>query len=170
MVRPSFPFFFCCVLLAARAAIAAEPLFLIDRSLNRNQVVYEANVTTHGWDEDDPIRVYWILHEDEGRVEPLSGIEQSFAYGISVRKQTEQELRFVLKALPKKEITVLQQSPGKFIALTEIAGAQAVIKSIFIKTVGSGIFSSVRYIEVSGHSVSDEQIRVERIVPKKSFG
>ncbi|MCB0416084.1 MAG: DUF4833 domain-containing protein [Bdellovibrionaceae bacterium] len=170
MIRPFNERWLLWILLLGPGAFAVEPLFTIDRSLNRNQVVYEVNLAEGGWDAGDPIRVYWVLQEEDGKIEALSAIEESFAYGVSVRKRDSVEVRFVLKALPKKEITVRRREAGKFVAVTDILGQPAVIKSIFIKTVGSGIFSSVRYVEVTGSSVGGEETLIERFEPKKSFG
>lgn len=109
MIRRRTGFWVLWVVLFAWRAWAAEPLFVIDRSLNRNQVVYELNLSDANGMAENPVRVYWVLHEDNGRVEELSSLEQGFVYGVSIRKQEAEELRFVLKALPKKEIVVLRR-------------------------------------------------------------
>ncbi|MBI9065580.1 MAG: DUF4833 domain-containing protein, partial [Marinilabiliaceae bacterium] len=59
-------------------------LFYIQRSLNENTVIYEANFDDQGLlNKAHPIKVYWILYEEEGAVEELSYLERKFAYGVS---------------------------------------------------------------------------------------
>ena len=55
---------------------SSAPLFVIQRSLNSNEVHYDLNLKGAGIDLVNPISAYWIMNAKEGVREELSGIER----------------------------------------------------------------------------------------------
>ena len=60
-----------------------SPLFVIERSLNRNVVHYDAKLRPDGsLDGEQPVIAYWILSDKDGRRQDLNLIERTKAYGF----------------------------------------------------------------------------------------
>ncbi|MBU4134244.1 DUF4833 domain-containing protein, partial [bacterium] len=69
--------------------ISYQRLFTITRSLNANQVVYEAALDKDGFSIKNPIKVYWIMYGKKGTTtEPLNTIEKKIGYGIAITTVT----------------------------------------------------------------------------------
>lgn len=147
--------------------IAIRPLFSIRRSTNRNEIVYAARSTAEGFDLRRPISVYWIMKEEDGRIESLTALEESWAYGVDVRQVTDREIRFSLAALPEREVSVIRKDK-EIVATMRILGEESAITGIFIQARSGGILPSVDYIEVSGKSRATGQALSERFGEKKT--
>ena len=64
-----------------------ELLFYIQRNLNKNTIIYDANFDKNGFlIEDNPINVYWIEYEKSGQKLELGKIEKIYAYGVKCSK------------------------------------------------------------------------------------
>jgi hypothetical protein len=151
------------LLIALRAMpLAADggckgPLFVIERSVNGNVVVYEAHRLPSGAvDEKRPVQVSWKL--EDGRREELTALERAFAYGVVVRSAGD-GLHFRVRALPGRELT-LSAEGGCPRATTPIAGQRAVLERAFV-TLGSG--TSVRAIDLEGRDAVTGDALKERI-------
>lgn len=148
-----------------------EKLFVIDRSLNSNQLVYTLKRGADGSLADDPVHAYWLMHETGGGIEGLTVFEEAVAYGIHVRNRAKDSVQFSLRALPKRIISARTRTGGtneRIRATTKIMGSECEIESIFIHSVGHGIFSSIKYVEVTGTSVEDGRVCSEKIPPKNA--
>lgn len=137
-------------------------LFTIRRSLNGNQVAYDAALRPDGrFVIEEPIQAYWIL--EKGGTEPLSGPERRRAYGVKVHLATPEAVRFTLKPLPGRVIDVRKEASG-IQATTLIAGERSTIDDIFVESSG-GVVPKVSFVEIKGRSLADGKERRERIVP-----
>ena len=136
-------------------------LFTLERTLNANQVVYEADLS----DRNEPIHPYWNMLAEDGHTEELSRIERSRAYGTEIIEQTPDELKFVIVSFRSHPLTVRidpeTQLPYATIALS---GGEKILKNIFLTVVG-GIFPKVLKIDVSYQDAKDSQILHEFIDP-----
>ena len=60
-----------------------KSLFYIQRSHNKNTIVYDLNVSQDGkLISDAPIHPYWIRYEEGGVLQELSFIQRKYAYGL----------------------------------------------------------------------------------------
>lgn len=157
----------------AALALAGDPkvrstgprLFKIKRSTNANEVIYEARLTDRGFDDHDPINIYWVMKAKNGALEPLTGIERSSAYGVSVRSASASEVVFTLKPLADRPVIArLAHAKGRRArAYTQIAGREAYLDSVFIEVQGSGILARPRAAVLQGRAVDDGTAVTERI-------
>ena len=81
-------------------------LFSIERSLDPNEVIYEINLDRNGkLQESNPIKIYWLKKTNNNKTEPLTLIQQQFAYGIifldSINPH-EKEWSFQFVSYPKR--------------------------------------------------------------------
>jgi len=128
-------------------------LFTIERSKNRNQVVYEARRSGDGFDTKDPIKVYWIMVEKGGKTEGLNAIEKKSAYGISVDSASKDKVVFNLKALKKRTIEAVFDK-GQARAVMTINGEKCYLQSVYIEAKERSLnpIPKVLYIDITGVS------------------
>lgn len=126
------------------------PLFRIERNKNKNVVHYDLRLNAAGRPrEQEPMDVYWRMHEENGQREELTLLERSMAYGCTVRERPrETELVIALAAFDSRLIRV-RADHGQAQALVQIAGHGAVLKHIFVQA-GDGLVPSVDYVELAG--------------------
>ncbi len=128
-------------------------LFVIHRSANENELVYEARLHSDGFDTEDPISIFWIMKTKNDRIEPLTGMERRYAYGVSVTHATTTEVTFSLSALKDRTVT-LKKEGGTIRATLLVSGQACELTGIFIQSKGSGLIPKVDYVEVTGKSLA----------------
>lgn len=145
------------------------PLFVIKRSVNLNEVVYEARLVADGFDSRDPIHIYWKMKARGGAIESLSAIERQRAYGVTLKKVTTSEVVFVLKALPNQRVTVrkkITEGKERILATTAIDGEESEIDHIFVQIEGNGLLPKITFTEIHGRSIKTGSAMSERIAGK----
>ena len=85
----------------------------LQRSTNRNTVVYAANFDPAGMlDPRDPVGVYWRRYEEQGQTRALTLLERQIAYGVRARLGPEPgSFRVNFRAVPGLEMTLRQSAP-----------------------------------------------------------
>ena len=140
------------------------PLFVIERSTNKNIVHYDAQLTAQGrLDPEKPVVVYWEMKEKGGTLQDLNGIERRRAYGFKAEPAKE-DGSITIRLVPQKERPIrLWIRDGKPIAETEISGKKASLKKLFIQTSGKGLIPKVTYMELFGEELAFAQPISEKI-------
>lgn len=141
-------------------------LFLVERSKNRNVVVYEANMEGSNLNSGDPVRVYWIMYEKSGNpTEDLNFLERRSAYGITVQAG-EQEGHFIV-TLPSfsRPIEVYIDENGVAVAVTQVNEGRAKLDRIYIKATDGWGLPKVEYVDVFARNIEDDSEIHERIIP-----
>lgn len=137
-----------------------ERLFHIARSLNRNLVCYDVQLTSNGLDLKHPVHVYWHNRESHpGRETEISTIERKLAYGYNVKKASPTEAIVTLTAYPKRPVRICKRE-GKWVALITIDGHECLLTDIYVKTKTS---ITVDYIELHGKALKDGAAKKEII-------
>jgi hypothetical protein len=135
---------------SAPADSACGPLFVVDRSVNANEVVYEAVRGADGLlDPRKPIRVFWRMKAEDGRETGLNFFERIRAYGVEVTGHPRPDT-FLLKmrAFPGRSI-VLREHGTCAQVVTEIGDRSAILSRVFV-TATKGLFPSVSSVDVFG--------------------
>lgn len=128
-------------------------LFYIQRSLNKNTIIYDANFDKRGLlDIKNPIAVYWIRYDEEGQKMPLRFLEKKLAFGVTCEKliNSEYDYKVTIAAWSKKSIYIKQISPYKVIAYVNIKSTCSVLEHIFIGSDPDGRLNRVEYIDIYG--------------------
>lgn len=149
---------------AERVGAREVRLFVIERSTNANVVAYDARLGDGGFDVRNPISVYWIMHEEGGEREELSGLERRLAFGVRVSRATAEEVSFSLVALPERLITVRLEPEGP-VATVDIRGERVRIERIFVAAKEGSLIPGVEYVEFGGTRLRDGKEAKERIRP-----
>lgn len=139
-------------ILLSPSARAAEcgPLFVIERSVNANVVVYEAVRDAEGrFDPVHPIRAFWLLKARDGRRDALSFLERTLLYGVEASPAADKgTFRFVVRGLRQLRLT-LGLHAGCARAFAKIDGREAILSRVFV--VGRGtLIPKIDSIELDG--------------------
>lgn len=140
-----------------------ERLFHIARSLNRNLVCYDANLTDGSkLDAKEPIKVYWLNREKEpGKTNGLSFIQKKMAYGYKVISQTEQNCTVTLTAYPKRELTICREG-DRFVCHIMIDNRKAILQSLYVKASPNNPLQ-VEYVELQGVTIDSDTPVTEKV-------
>jgi len=149
---------------AARGVADPNRLFVVERSLNANVVVYDAVRDTHGrLDSNDPVKAYWIMNAEHGQREPLNVIERLEAFGFKVARGPHGDVELTVAALKSRPIRV--RVVGRRVeALARIAGGPAVIRKVFVRT-KAGHPTQVESVELYGSRPGTGVAVHERLTP-----
>ena len=151
--------------------ISYQRLFAITRSVNSNQVIYEAALGKNGFYTEAPLKIYWIVYEDGAKTAPLSKLQEKLGYGVTVATSSTVSVVFKVKALPEKPIRVDLISTPEGVrprALIDIRGEGCVIDRIFIESRSAFPLPKVVHIDIEGISLKTGERVTERVKPDQS--
>jgi len=143
-------------------------LFYLQRSHNKNTIVYELNTLADGKvDVKNPIKVSWVRFEEGGRRAELSFIQRR-AFGVKCRLADKSENTFIVQFnnFHKREIRLVKSASGIYNALMKINNETAELEDVYIKAENNaiGLPLSFKYMDVYGISMKDGQQVYERII------
>ncbi len=145
-------------------------LFYLQRSHNKNTIVYELNTLPDGKvDVKNPIHVSWIRFEEAGRRAELSFIQRR-AFGVKCRAADKNDKlgnSFIVQFnnFNKREIRLVKSTSGTYNAFMKINNETAELECVYIKAENNaiGIPISFKYMDVYGISQKSRQQISERI-------
>ncbi|HFE37785.1 MAG TPA: DUF4833 domain-containing protein [Gammaproteobacteria bacterium] len=141
-------------------------LFYLQRSSNSNTIVYEANLAANGQlNSKQPVNVYWLRYNTNGERRGLNFAERNFAYGLNFEPAGNGAYLITLMAYSGRDIKIYVNSAGNAEAETLINNKVARLKRIYIDVSGSGFFSTVNYIELTGIDLLTNKEMTEHFDP-----
>lgn len=144
-----------------------ELLFYIQRNLNTNTIVYDANFDKDGkLNSKQAVKVYWIRYDEQGQTMKLRSMEKMFAYGARSNKVKGKDNEYILKlvAYKDKEFTLTQTAPNKVEVFTNINNRYCKLDHLFIQADNSKFWPVVKYVEIFGFDVENNKEVYEKIV------
>jgi hypothetical protein len=143
-------------------------LFYVQRTHNRNTVIYELNYQANGVvDQKEPLHPLWIRYEEGGVRKELSYM-QNRVYGLNIRCLNKDSYVFHFRSYKKREVYLVRNEKNNhFKAMIKINGKMAVLTSLFICSVNNalGIPSTVKYIDINGVDPATGNSVNERVIP-----
>lgn len=145
----------------------SRPLFVIERSTNKNVVQYDAQLTREGsLDPKEPVVAYWVMLANGGHREELTFLERQLGYGFTIQPDPSgRGYQMILAGDKERGIRVSQES-GKVTAETMIAGRPALLEKLYIDLTDGFGLPKPNYIELFGRDPKSGDDRYEKIVPK----
>ncbi|HEY0609186.1 MAG TPA: DUF4833 domain-containing protein [Chitinophaga sp.] len=142
-------------------------LFYLQRTPNSNTIVYDLNIDKDGkLDADEPVNVYWIRYTEGGTKKGLNFIQRKFAYGIKVKKLSEEKYEIKSVAYDKHPMYLMKSDKGKYQIFTKIGDTMAALSSIWIQIEGGSFWvPNVVYIEMKGIDPATGAEKLERFKP-----
>ena len=134
-------------------AASNNQLFYLQRTSNKNTIVYDLNMINGVPDKTDPVHVYWIRYSEKGQRQELSYIQRNFAYGIkstALANNSGYLLHFV--SYKKYQLYLMKSAAdNKYRVYTTVNSKTVVLNRIFIKLNGGSFWSpKVEYVEIKG--------------------
>jgi len=155
--------------------------FIIERSKNKNVVVYEAKVGSDGKPHaEKPLEVYWqdidpayvAANRKKGKMddrEDLNMIESTMAYGISTKphEKHRHHHRVNCVAIKDKQLVLYQDDHGRCHIRTTINGKEANLVRVYVHSVERMFLPmpKIEYVEFFGFTVDTHEFVVEKVVP-----
>ncbi len=146
-----------------------ERLFYIQRNHNTNTIAYDANFDEKGQlIENNPIEVYWIRYEEDGRKMELRKIEKWYAYGVRCSKPKFDEDFYQVKlvANKKRDFKLFQTKPFEANIHTLINNKMSYLEHMYIEADNSGVWPKVKFIELFGVDIATGEKTYEKIITK----
>jgi hypothetical protein len=147
-----------------------DMLFYLQRSLDINTVIYEANykapVAFGELDPKEPVKIYWKRYTDGGSIAPLLPV-QRLGYGIKAEKVANQVTKITLVAYRKIPI-YLKPVPNdsRYRAHVTIKGKEVILSRVYINIDGgTKLKPNVKYIELAGTYADGGGKVTERLYP-----
>jgi hypothetical protein len=148
--------------------ITEKLLFYVQRTHNRNTVIYELNYLSNGnIDVKEPLHPLWIRYEEGGARKELTFI-QNRVYGLNVKQLDKNTWLIHFRSYNKRVIYLRRNEKNNtYRAMIIINGKTANLTSLFICSVTNslGIPSTVKYIDISGTDPITGAVVQERVMP-----
>ncbi len=140
-------------------------LFHIERSVNKNIVCYDFNLSDGGaLSQKEPIVVYWINREEKpGQRDKLNYVQWEMAFGYKVVSTGYHTASIRLNAFKDRAVIVDKTSDNQYICKIEIDHQLSVLRQIYVKTKTSNSLQ-VEYVELLGMNLETGMNVKERIV------
>ncbi len=150
---------------SALAGDTQQNLFFIARSKSPAVVHYDARVRSDGsLDPKDTVTAYWYDRDPDGttRTAPIKTFEK-IAYGWDTEPTGNGTYAFRMRAFRDRPMWIVKVA-DRWRLQTTIAGKQAYMNKLYVKTDESGVFPKVLYVDVFGEDAASGAALSEHIV------
>ena len=146
---------------------SSQSLFIIERSTNANVVHYDAVIGNGGaLNPEEPVVVYWVMAGEDGRRQKLTSLERKHAYGFTIERDGSGQSYWMALVSQKHRPIHIYKEGDKVHAVTLIAGHQAFLHKIYVKTRRWGLLRKADYFELFGNDVATAEDRYEKVAPQ----
>lgn len=141
-------------------------VFYLERNRDANQILYKVNVVEDGTlDQDSPINGYWIKYTHNGEIEPITWIQNQFAFGFKYTAVSETEATFHFAPYDKKDLYLIKIE-DQYQVFTYSEDQYVRIDRIMVHyNGGTDWLPTVEYVELFSTNVTTGKAVVETIYP-----
>ncbi len=151
-------------LIKDKTATKTQRLFFIERNMDKNIVVYDANILANGKiNVENPVDVYWVQLAKDGSRSELNFIERKIAYGYNFEPSALGSVYVTIKAFTKRKILLLPDSKGNVKPIIKISNIDAHLTRIYVNAKPK-LYTTVNYIELFGTDVRNGKPVYEKIL------
>jgi len=147
-------------------------LFYLQRSKNKNTIIYELNTLPDGTlNQEEPIHPYWLRYEEGGKKMELSYIQNKLAFGIDAVLADKQRGDYILTMVSYKNKSLLLQkqlinNKYTYRVIMLLNGKLSELQSIFVNAVDNLFgYPKVESIELFGIDLKSCKKVYEKIIP-----
>lgn len=144
-------------------------LFRILRSRDANEIIYKIRFDQTGQpDRSDPIEIHWLKRTDNDKVEPLTRIQNRYAYGIRVLDDIDKkdEIYFKFVSYDKRTFILKRNGEKRYRVFTISADKEIEISRIFVQIDGGSYWlPSISKVELHGIEAATGNLAMETIKP-----
>jgi len=131
-------------------------LFYIQRSMNRNTVVYVARRGPTGkFVTKNPIDVFWRRFASDGKLRKLSYIERTMAFGVDIEKSNRPDEAFKanLVSYPSEKGILKLDSANNPVIISMMGSHKVRLIYAFIQLKGKDVIPKIVHVDVIGQDV-----------------
>lgn len=128
-------------------------LFYLQRTMDKNTVIYEVNSDADGIKVDDPVKIYWIDYDEGGGTSELTVTQNKLAYGLKTKLIDKKKKIWKLNVVSYKKLDlILRPGPDKlYHVYTKINGKQTKLTKFLVYITGGTYMNpDIKYIEITG--------------------
>jgi hypothetical protein len=141
-------------------------MFYLERTRDANQILYKLNLEADSTlNQDAPIEAYWVKYTHNGKVEPITWIQDQFAFGFKYTEVSESAAAFHFAPYDKKDL-FLRKEGGTYKVFTYSEDQYVKVDRIMVHYKGgTDWLPSVEYVELFSTNVSTGKPVLETIYP-----
>lgn len=145
-------------------------LFKINRSRDADEIWYTVNLDKAGVpDKENPIEAYWVRKSANNITEPLTWIQNKYAYGIrtvtTYNKQTG-NMKFRFVSYDEQTFELRKTINGEFKVFTTIENKEVEVTRIFVQIDGGSFWvPSIPYVKLTGYDATSSNMVAQTITP-----
>jgi len=152
--------------------IEQQVLFKIERSKDPDEIWYTINVDQNGiLNEKIPVKAFWVKKTENNKIEPLTPIQNRFAYGIKPLDSgnaLDNEWHFQLAAY-KNRLFILKRSPDNLYKVFTLSrNKEIVVERLYVEFDGGSFLSpKISHVELRGIDLKTDRKITETIYSGK---
>ncbi len=151
----------------------SQTLFTIGRSKDANEIWYTLNLNEKGnLNTENPVKAFWMKKTENNTVEPLTWIQNQFAYGINVLEKVKDKTdtwKFQFVSYNKRTFELRRISGNNYKVYTKSDGKEIEVTHIFIQIDGGSFwFPSITYVKIFGLESQTGNKVVKTLIPANS--
>lgn len=127
-------------------------LFYLQRQPNSNTIVVELNRRSDRVDSANPVHVFWIKYTENGKIRELTFIQRTFAYGLQVKKISENvyDLNFI--SYKKMKFRLQKGDNNIWVVYAKLKnGSTIILRRVYLHINGGSFWKpNVEYVELKG--------------------
>jgi hypothetical protein len=144
-------------------------LFRILRSRDANEIIYKIKFDQTGRpDRSDPIEIHWLKRTDNNKVEPLTRIQNRYAYGIRVLDIADKkdEIYFKFVSYDKRTFVLKKNGENNYKVFTLSGEKEVEVSRIFIQIDGGSFWlPTISRVELHSKEPGSGKLAMETINP-----
>ena len=142
-------------------------LFYIQRNVNINTIVYDANIKDGKINPEKALNIYWIRYTEKNQKKDLGYLERVLAYGAEAKATDYDKDVYTIHfaASKKRTATFFIDESGQAIAMMNINGKRSRLSKIFVQAEETSWLPKVKYVDIIGSDLQTGVKVVERIFP-----
>jgi len=129
----------------------SRQLFYLQRTSNKNTLIYELNYKNGNIDKEDPVHGYWIRYQEDGQKEELNFIQKTFAYGLKTKNIAENQYEICFVSYKKFKMYLRMGTDKLFHLYTNINQKTAELTSVYLKINGGAFWTpNIEHVDIYG--------------------
>jgi hypothetical protein len=147
--------------------IDSVQLFSIERNRDANQILYNLNITDQNTlDVENPMNIYWKKYTENSKIEPLTWIQNKYAYGVKLENITASGAEFKFVSYAQRTFFIKKGLDSKFHVFVYSNGKERILTKIFIQIDGGTFwFPNISRVELHTYDSNLKQQEIEIVNP-----
>lgn len=142
-------------------------LFHVVRSRDADKIFYQVNLDKDGnLIAGNPVEIFWLKQTQNNQKEPLTRIQNKYAYGLHFLEVDQQYAVFRFVSFSDKTFTLQKDDNGTFRVFAICGDREMIVNSLFVHFENDSFwFPKISRIELHATEANTQSLIVEYIEP-----